>query len=262
MYSSIPAASQSQQPNMASLVYVQNVSPNGVTYYAPAESMMNRPPAPQSQPQPVSFVYATTTPNVQSVPTPPLQQSVTPAFAAKPAPYYVYPPAAACDPNARAGNVVYIVPSASSNNNPQLSMLLQSMSSGQPTFPSNAAAPQMMPTMLGSEYVQVAFDPRVAAPAAPPMLKPAARAALMACPDVCRHYINGRCNRRKCRFLHPDLRGQMTPSFVQYASQDAVGAVNVQPPVQMSTPVHYSSVSSASVSNYNVPPPAPWEQRH
>ncbi|KAG5492864.1 hypothetical protein JKF63_01444 [Porcisia hertigi] len=263
MYHSVPTPPQ--QPNMSSIMYVQNAQPEAISYYS-TESFINPQPMQQLQPQRMPVLY-TTTAAPQRMHGQPQQAIIPESYAPEMTPIYAYQ-LAPHEAGNKTGNIVCLVPTISSSNPQQFSMLMQSMGSnsssfhtGPPLSTSEAhTTPQVMGQMLMPEHLQMALETRPPPPHG--AMDSAAKAALLASPEVCRHYINGRCNRRKCRFLHPDVNSPTMHSLFPPPPRHTPSTVKSQHIAHVSPLTQYSSLSTTSLSSIHVPAPTPWEIRH
>ncbi|CAJ1993263.1 predicted zinc finger protein [Leishmania donovani] len=251
-----------QHPQMASIVYVPSSQPNPVAYYA-AEPVMN-PQSIQQLPQhQVSLVYPDT-PAQQRMQAPQQQVVIPESFATEATPFYAYQPARH-ETSVNTSNLVCLVPTVTANNSPQMPMLIQSLGSRSISFHADPAlrtqethaTPQAMQQVLTPDYMQVAMETPV--PLSQSAIDPAPKTNVMNSSEVCRHYINGRCNRRKCRFLHPDLRSPVMPSHATCTPCDSAPIMKNPSFAQVSPLTPYSSLSTASLNSFSVPPSTQWE---
>lgn len=234
---------------MSHLVYVQGVPSESVRYYS--SEPLNSTPMQQ-----MTFLYPSPG-GMQAVSTPPQQQQ-PPQQLPVPngTPYYVCQNRVLdmSNANANQGNkVVYLVPSLPSNNAGPMSMVIHSNNSISSNLPMNQpyGGQQMYPTaqmVPQQQQQQQQYPPMAYAPmpnmmpikAPQPTMDPNTKLTLLRSPDVCRHYLNGRCNRRKCRFLHPDRLSSVEPSNVSY--------IAAEPP----TPLHSQAAhSGAQIGSYH-----------
>ncbi|CAJ1035381.1 hypothetical protein, conserved [Leishmania lindenbergi] len=251
-----------QQPSMTSIVYVQTTQPSPVAYYA-AEPIIDQQSIQALQQHQVSLVYPGTA-APQRIHAPHQPTIIPETYASEATPFYAYQPTlkeASCN----TGSLVCLVPTVAASSSQQLSMLMQSLSSNSPSFHSDLslrtqetrAAPQMMQQMLTTEYVQPAMEAHGSLSQS--VIDPSTKSPLLSSSEVCRHYINGRCNRRKCRFLHPDLRSPIMTSHVMYIAPDAASIISNQSVPQVSPLTPYPSLSTPSLSAFHVPALTSWE---
>ncbi|CBZ30997.1 conserved hypothetical protein [Leishmania mexicana MHOM/GT/2001/U1103] len=251
-----------QRPKMASIVYVPSSQPNPVAYYT-AESVIN-PQSIQQLPQhQVPLVYPDTS-TQQRMQAPQPQVLISESFSTEATPFYAYQPAPH-ETSSSTSSLVCLVPTVTATNSPQLPMLIQSLGSSTISFHSDPAlrtqethaTPQVMQQMLTTDYMQVSMETPV--PLSQSAVDPAAKTNVVNSSEVCRHYINGRCNRRKCRFLHPGVRSPLMPSHVPYTPCDLTPIMKTPSFAQVSPLTPYSSLSTASVNSFSVPPSTSWE---
>ncbi|CAG9582803.1 conserved hypothetical protein [Leishmania major strain Friedlin] len=246
-----------QHPQMASIVYVPSSQPNPVAYYA-AEPVINPQTIQQLPQHRVSLVYPDTVAQ-QRIQAPQQQVVIPESFTTEATPFYAYQPAPH-ETRGSTSSLVCLVPTVTTNNSPQLPMLIQSLGSSTISFHADPAlrtqethaTPQAMQQVLTTDYMQISMEKPV--PPSKSATDPAAKTNVMSSSEVCRHYINGRCNRRKCRFLHPDLRSPLMPSHVTYTPCDSAPIMKNPSFAQVSPLTPYSSLSTASLSSFSVPP--------
>ncbi|KAG5492329.1 hypothetical protein GH5_01247 [Leishmania sp. Ghana 2012 LV757] len=251
-----------QQPHMASIVYVQNAQPSPVAYCTP-EQVLKQQPMQQIQQHHTPLVYPVTA-SPQCIPARPQQPIIPEGYASEGTPFYAYQPAPQ-ERGSNTGNFVCLVPTVAVNNSAQLSMLFHSFGSNSHRLHADSAslaqeahaASQVMQQMLTADCMQMVMKSH--APPPQPTIEKSVKTAFPESSEVCRHYINGRCNRRKCRFLHPDLRNTIIPSQVTYAPCDVGSIINKQPITQVSPLTPYSSLSTPSLNSFHAPTPTSWE---
>ncbi|GET92966.1 hypothetical protein, conserved [Leishmania tarentolae] len=254
-------ASTLQHPQMASIVYMPTSEPSSIAYYA-SESAIN-PQSMQQLPQhQVSLVYSDKVPQ-QHVHA--LQQIVLPeSYATEATPFYAYQPPPH-ETNGSTSNLVCFVPTVSTSNAPQLSRLIQPLGynsislHADPCLRSQEtnATPQVMQQVLTADYAQ--HPMKTAAPPSKTTSDSAGKTNVTTPSEVCRHYLNGRCNRRKCRFLHPEVCSPSVPSHVTYTPCDPTPIMKTPLLAQVSPLTPYSSLSTASLNSFSVPSSTPWE---
>lgn len=223
---------------MSQLVYVPGMPAESLRYYA-TDSVQN------TLMQPMTILYPAATSDTHSISTPPLPAVQQPPFSPNRGSYYV------CqnlpmEVN-RHSKVVYLLPSTPPQSGGPMSVFIQPSNSSCSSFVVNqpyvgqevyTAAQVMAPPSQTPQQHQVACAPMShSATAKPPqpLIDPATKLALLRSPEVCRHYLNGRCNRRKCRFLHPDLHHPVEPTMMTYiATEPATPAVSTGPPREQS----------------------------
>ncbi|KPA86545.1 hypothetical protein ABB37_00685 [Leptomonas pyrrhocoris] len=241
---------------MSQLVYLQSMPMEPVRYYA-AEPY-NRPPM---QPMTILYPAASAVPDMRSISTPPqLQQGQQPFTPNGPSYYICQDRPMEMNNN---GKVVYLVPSAKpSTNAAPMSMFIQpntgcsslpmEQSHGMPDM--YTAAQMLAPQQPQMRTTYVPMSSTVAVNKLPQSTaEPGAEPPLLRSLEVCRHYLNGRCNRRKCRFLHPDLHHPVEPAVMTYMaaaepgtpvpSHTSQSAVNIIP---------YANSQSSSMNSFTV----------
>ncbi|KAG5467029.1 hypothetical protein LSCM1_01209 [Leishmania martiniquensis] len=248
-----------QQTQMASIVYVQNAQPNSMAYYA-TEPAINQQPMQQIQQQHSPFMYPVTA-SPQCMQGTPQQAIVPESYVAERTPFYAYQPAL----HETGSNFVCLVPTVALNNSAQLSMLFHSLGSNSPSLHASPAllaqethpTPQVMQQMLAVDSMQIMMESH--APQPQLTIEGSVKPSFPESSEVCRHYISGRCNRRKCRFLHPDLRNVNLPSAAAFVPADTGSLINKPSVTQVSPLTPYSSLSTASLNSLHAPTPTSWE---
>ncbi|TPP44705.1 LSM domain family protein [Leishmania donovani] len=140
---------------------------------------------------------------VSTPPQHPQMASIVYVPSSQPNPVAYYAAEPVMNPHVNTSNLVCLVPTVTANNSPQLPMLIQSLGSRSISFHADPAlrtqethaTPQAMQQVLTPDYMQVAMETPV--PLSQSAIDPAPKTNVMNSSEVCRHYINGRCNRRK-----------------------------------------------------------------
>ncbi|KPI90761.1 hypothetical protein ABL78_0197 [Leptomonas seymouri] len=234
---------------MSQFVYVQSIPSETMQYYT--AELVHRPPMQQMT---ILCPAASSSSGMHLIATPAQPQQSQQQTALNGSAYCNYQ-SRPTEMNNK-GKVAYLVLSANppgnagpmsvfiQSNNPSCPTLSINQSHGGPEMYATAQimAPQHQQSQQQHQMMTYMPMPSQVAVTKPtqPMIDPSTKLALQCSSEVCRHYLNGRCNRRKCRFLHPDLHHPVESTVMTYLA-----------PAEPNTPVlSRTSQSGASIAPY------------